>query len=45
MDFSIERRVEAVNQVGIWSPEQIIAIENSEIVVRFDGYGPLNKQI
>ena len=35
MNFSIEQRVEAVDQVGIWSPGQIIAIENGEIVVRF----------
>ena len=25
MNFSIEQRVEAVDQVGIWSPGQIIA--------------------
>ena len=41
MNFSIEQRVEAVDQVGIWSPGQITAIENGEIVVRFDGYGPI----
>ena len=42
MNFSIEQRVEAVDQVEIWSPGHIIAIENGEVVVRFDGYGPLS---
>ena len=27
-------------EFGLWSPGQIIAIENGEMVVRFDGYGP-----
>ena len=40
MNFFIEQHIEAVDQVGIWSPGQIIAIENGKIVVRFDGYGP-----
>jgi hypothetical protein len=38
MDIAIGNRVEAIDQVGIWSCGVIVAIENDEIVVRFDGY-------
>ncbi len=38
MDIAIGNRVEAIDQVSIWSCGVIVAIENDEIVVHFDGY-------
>ena len=38
--FLYEERSDQSDQTSQISPGQIIAIENGEIVVRFDGYGP-----